>query len=1713
MAEAGDDSDELHQIAGSPCDEIDPAELFEKQGSIEVERNRLDDRGSGSEFDSEREEHVDLSSENELSDGFPYGVTPPRNVRRLKEKSKREKEKVQGFLKSPLTRECGPNPSERAELERRKKRGSTQLTTERAFQRKYKRGSVDVAFVSIEGGADSSKSLEIPSIKIESTSRFMSLDCVCEDSTDGANTNTGIVRAKSISIKETVTRSHRKATRSESDPRLSSRNYLNPFCPEARMEFYRTFSLLIKLGSLAHKQQEKQYGVNGSAVERQSSEENKKYQVELSQALWLELQAWHANRTMEEQDLYLIRARANVEEVLDEVINFKVKKQDVNTQIVNEKVDQNSQDGNGDLLLGHASNKSDSKDDNFTRTDSDSGTSAQLTCPVNSSMRNSCESNRIEHLDSLNSQKKEDSVTKTNEQFSPETDGFVNGPATNITNYTALKGRLSLDLSQRNQKLHPDEAGFKPGREMLPDRTCCQLKAAIDQVTELFDKVERVENLYPTRQSLGEQNPKYTSKEFTRNFETMCLWLNVTRELYHKLHLIAKFVGVNAAEVETWHDWLDVGLGRLESVCPASDLGHDDSGAMFLSSSDNDEDDDDDYDDDNMDSQNERGENEGSSNSAPSSPLRTISYESQTSTPSRPSRTSSNMSNFVWSSTSRYRPFVDHSIKKMGLIKLGKRLDDILDTSVMKARQALVLPGSSCDDDDCHCCYPVAFGQRQWSVNYLETLLKGEGGEQSPCCSCHPHSTMCRRQDNPEQRFWSDEFKKTGLPSFRSLYLFLSRVPLDIVHECLRLRLQHRPKGEPSSLSVRQLLRECKDVLLGGVLVKDYYLDLVDGIVNSEEVSKENTESDIEGFEQDLQSLLQVYFEYLHNVIHFVQRLPQASKGLKNILEEEWSFVKKHCRHVRGGEVEGGTRFCVMASGLLESTGDFLESELDQSCSDLHNNTDQSDDLRRKVLEACRGFKHLFNEARERASKALGFTKKLRNDLENAAKFSIDVPLYELLTRLEASGHVQVVARHTAGLFMFLPRTMVKKKCQIIHLLNSCCVQEEFGDQVVCDSSGYLLIMPSCDTESGNETPVTWNGKKVVVNPTMDTAISLADIQVGGMILVVQNSKELDVQRKLFLESMSLSVSIVKQRTSSHQAIAEALDELQDACLTLREKIVSAVERVDENLDLDSMFEMEETEKAMVYQTYTETMHLCYNFGFEYQKEVARLVFGDRKDALGHKMLAFAKKWMKFVMTKCERGRGTRPRWANQGLDFLTVACDPKTLTTLSESAFQELKKEINTCICHVIGSAESCSGTASPAYRSQSPACPSPVFGRSAAPAGLLRPFSWPAGKPPKSPGDQADTDESQATQRQLSDPVAKQQFQSLATDVNNRANNAEGESGDEGEKETAKHKDSFAGAPDASRLEKVRHSLKKLEIKRNQYLYDKHVIGRVSNRRRDIVKELASISSRKVPFKWQRGNKIGEGQFGKVYACVNLDTGEVMAVKQIKFQPNDHGEIRDLADEIKNFEGIRHESLVKYYGVELHRDEMFIFMEYCADGTISDVAKLGLPESMIRVYTYQILVAVNVLHEKGIVHRDVKGANIFVSSGGLLKLGDFGSSIKLKNPLQTVYGEISNIRGTVAYMAPEVITLDKGAGYGRAADIWSIGCVVVEMATGKPPWPDCDNNFVIMFKVGEGATPAIPETLSEEGQDFLLCCFLHDPYERHTAIQLMDHSFVKCC
>ncbi|MGH0186396.1 UNVERIFIED_CONTAM: hypothetical protein FKN15_034673 [Acipenser sinensis] len=311
---------------------------------------------------------------------------------------------------------------------------------------------------------------------------------------------------------------------------------------------------------------------------------------------------------------------------------------------------------------------------------------------------------------------------------------------------------------------------------------------------------------------------------------------------------------------------------------------------------------------------------------------------------------------------------------------------------------------------------------------------------------------------------------------------------------------------------------------------------------------------------------------------------------------------------------------------------------------------------------------------------------------------------------------------------------------------------------------------------------------------------------------------------------------------------------------------------------------------------------------------------------------------------------------------------------------------------------------------------------------------------------------------------------------------------------------------------MEAVRKSLKQFEQERYRMMKQKNIIGQVCNTPKSYD-NVMHVGLRKVTFKWQRGNKIGEGQYGKVYTCINVDTGELMAMKEIRFQPNDPKTIKETADELKIFEGIKHPNLVRYFGVELHREEMYIFMEYCDEGTLEEVARLGLQEHVIRLYSKQITTAINVLHEHGIVHRDIKGANIFLTSSGLIKLGDFGCSVKLKNNAQTMPGEVNSTLGTAAYMAPEVITRAKGEGHGRAADIWSLGCVLIEMVTGKRPWHEYEHNFQIMYKVGMGHKPPIPEKLSTEGKDFLTHCLESEPKQRWTASQLLDHTFVKVC
>ncbi|KAI9017574.1 kinase-like domain-containing protein, partial [Gaertneriomyces semiglobifer] len=269
-----------------------------------------------------------------------------------------------------------------------------------------------------------------------------------------------------------------------------------------------------------------------------------------------------------------------------------------------------------------------------------------------------------------------------------------------------------------------------------------------------------------------------------------------------------------------------------------------------------------------------------------------------------------------------------------------------------------------------------------------------------------------------------------------------------------------------------------------------------------------------------------------------------------------------------------------------------------------------------------------------------------------------------------------------------------------------------------------------------------------------------------------------------------------------------------------------------------------------------------------------------------------------------------------------------------------------------------------------------------------------------------------------------------------------------------------------------------------------------------------------------WARGPLIGQGSFGKVYYGVNIDTGDIMAVKQVELTDGiprarkeaDQSDARRrmidaLHREITLLKDLDHENIVRYLGYDVDGNVMNVFLEYVSGGSIaSSMATMGrFEEPLVRSLTYQILCGLEYLHERCIIHRDIKGGNILLDDNGIAKISDFGISKKNEYKMAYRFNSRMSLKGTVHWMAPEVI---KAKGYSAKVDIWSLGCLVLEMFTGYHPWQQLDE-MQTMWKLGRENTPPMPDWLSESAKDFLDKCFTIDPDQRPTATELLTHPF----
>ncbi|KAG1746538.1 uncharacterized protein EDB91DRAFT_1245730 [Suillus paluster] len=253
-----------------------------------------------------------------------------------------------------------------------------------------------------------------------------------------------------------------------------------------------------------------------------------------------------------------------------------------------------------------------------------------------------------------------------------------------------------------------------------------------------------------------------------------------------------------------------------------------------------------------------------------------------------------------------------------------------------------------------------------------------------------------------------------------------------------------------------------------------------------------------------------------------------------------------------------------------------------------------------------------------------------------------------------------------------------------------------------------------------------------------------------------------------------------------------------------------------------------------------------------------------------------------------------------------------------------------------------------------------------------------------------------------------------------------------------------------------------------------------------------------------FQLGNCIGRGQFGTVYRALNLTTGQMVAVKRIRLEGLKEDEVAQLMREVDFMKRLSHPSIVKYEGMARDEQYLNIVLEYAESGSLGQMLKAfgKLNEHLVASYVVKILEGLHYLHRCDVVHCDLKAANILTTKTGNIKLSDFGVSLNLK-----AIEREKDVAGTPNWMAPEVIEL-KGAS--TKSDIWSLGCTVVELLTGRPPFGDITNTMTVMFRIVEDEMP-IPEECSEPLKDFLQQCFQKEPLMRPDAERLCEHPWLK--
>jgi len=580
------------------------------------------------------------------------------------------------------------------------------------------------------------------------------------------------------------------------------------------------------------------------------------------------------------------------------------------------------------------------------------------------------------------------------------------------------------------------------------------------------------------------------------------------------------------------------------------------------------------------------------------------------------------------------------------------------------------------------------------------------------------------------------------------------------------------------------------------------------------------------------------------------------------------------------------------------------------------------------------------------------------------------------------------------------------------------------------------------------EEPLFWAGHKMETNIRQP----YLDVQVSRLRLVADGSQQRLANAKIaFMSAIGMDLTVLNEQRANLPRVNTELKKIKKTAFKLSNTIMDSVEIIRKQTEgLDCQ----------------ELIQTCFAFATEFgQRSI--LYMDTSRRALNHlKLLRLALDWVSFICDDCLASEGKTFRWAVVALEFAMMMTRGQNILSISEQEYSRLRAKVAGCMALLISHFD--------------------IMG-------------------------------ARSTMAAQAEKARIDQMMGRRLDVSRLKDDEES-----------------LRAVSAQWMEQ----LNDIDECRKLKISERHSLGKVLEQSSEADRALTylSSSSTNVTMRWQQGQFIGGGTFGSVYAAVNLDNNQLMAVKEIRLQdpqliPTVVSQIRD---EMGVLQVLDHPNIVSYYGIEPHRDKVYIFMEYCDGGSLAGLLEHGRieDETVIMVYALQMLEGLAYLHERGIVHRDIKPENILLDHDGVIKFVDFGAAKVIARQGKTLAAEHAvttnqkgggaagagaggnrqnSMQGTPMYMSPEVI---RGSNLGRlgAVDIWSLGCVILEMATGRRPWASLDNEWAIMYNIAQGNSPHLPgrDQFSDSGIDFLRKCFERDPTRRASAAELLQHDWI---